>query len=230
MRIEKLSKCYKNITAVDTVSLSFERKTYGLMGPNGAGKTTLLRCMAGLCKPTSGFIYDITPKKVGYLPQHYGAIGNYTVMEMMEFYSLYRLSAIDKTSLQHYLSLVGLSTNETQRVSQLSGGMLRRLGIAQALIGAPELLLFDEPTVGLDPKERYQFKELLKELQGTCTIILSTHILTDLENVCDENILLRDGKVLYQGTSDALIADATNLSGKNYGSLETAYLWMVDNL
>lgn len=227
MQIEGLTKRYGRVSALDRVSFSAERKVYGLMGPNGAGKTTLLRCIAGLCKADSGRIAFEREEMIGYLPQSFGAISSFTVFEMMEFYSVYRHVDPNANKLIEYLAMVNLVEAQNTRVSNLSGGMLRRLGIAQALIGDPTTILFDEPTVGLDPEERVSFLKLIDRIKDGRTIILSTHILSDVDRVCDYRVFMSNGKICAIGTEEELCQRVMEESGNLCTSTEEAYLWLV---
>lgn len=230
MQINGLTKRYGKTVALNNVSICLDRKIYGLMGANGAGKTTLLRCIAGLLKPDAGTVTANSAGGIGYLPQSYGAIGNFTVLEMMEFYSVHRKINADRKTLLGYLKAVHLDEQADTKVSRLSGGMLRRLGIAQTLIGEPKLLLFDEPTVGLDPEERHNFLQLLKQLGEGRTIILSTHILNDIDEVCEERIFLASGTICATGTREALCQRVEEESGAPCNSTEEAYLWLAKHI
>ncbi|QBD78858.1 ABC transporter ATP-binding protein [Ktedonosporobacter rubrisoli] len=221
--IDQVSKQYKKgKQALQDVTLRMEAGVWGLVGPNGAGKTTLLRILASLLKPTSGVVSwdgeDIVayPQalrcELGYLPQHFGVYPQLTAYEFLRYIG--ELKGLTGSLLRHrvdtVLDLVHLTNEANHRLRTFSGGMIRRIGIAQALINDPRILVLDEPTVGLDPAERVSFREIIASLQGERLVILSTHIITDIEVMATEIALLRDGRLFWNGTCDALLADATN--------------------
>ncbi|WP_067466428.1 ATP-binding cassette domain-containing protein [Actinomadura macra] len=222
MRIvtENLSKTYGGgVVALDHVSLDLGPGMVGLLGSNGAGKTTLMRILVGVVRPTGGRASlggrDITDRRrrrdlqrvLGYLPQELALYPELTAQEFVEYIGLLKgLSARRRREeARRLLDLVGLAAFADRRVRGLSGGMCRRVGIAQALLGDPELLIVDEPTAGLDPEERIRFRSLLAELGGDRTVLLSTHILEDVAQTCPQLVVLDHGRVLFQGlTADLL--------------------------
>lgn len=198
LKIDNISKEYKKKKVLNNINLVLENKTYGLLGPNGSGKTTLLRIIANIITPTTGHI-NKKELKIGYLPQKFGVLNELTVYEMMYYFA--SLKYIDRNDreriINDVLELVNLKNEVNKKCSQLSGGMLRRLGVAQAIMGEPDLILLDEPTVGLDLEERVNFKTILQKLQYKYPIILSTHIVEDVEDVCDDIIVLNKGHILF---------------------------------
>ena len=208
LEICDVSKQYKDKCAVDHASLTLTPGVWGLLGANGAGKTTLMRMIAGIMKPTGGEIrYDgieigTMGEKYrdifGYLPQEFGFYPGFSVQDYLEYMAA--LKGIGKREtkekIQELLELVSLTDVRKKKISKLSGGMKRRVGIAQALLGDPEILVLDEPTAGLDPEERIRFRGIISDLSQQKLVLLSTHIVSDLEAVANEIILLRKGVVL----------------------------------
>ena len=205
---ENISKLYGNSPALSGINLSLDNGVYGLLGPNGAGKTTLMRIMTDLLKPSTGRVLldgrDIEVlgadfrRRLGYLPQDFGFYPSYTA----EQYLLYiaRLKGLTKFEAKRQtgdlLEMVGLYEKRNQKMKGLSGGQRQRVGIAQALLGDPDILVLDEPTAGLDPEERIRFRGIISNLSRQKTVLLSTHIVSDLEAVANEMILLKKGHVL----------------------------------
>ena len=217
-----LGHTYKNgHTALDGVDVQFGTGLFGLLGPNGAGKSTLMRVICTLLVPTRGTVtvggHDVTADRravrsmLGYLPQEFGAWRRYRVEEVLD--TLARLSGLSgknhrRQRVAETLELVGLSEVADQKVKKLSGGMLRRLGVAQALVHEPDVLIVDEPTVGLDPEERMRFRQLMGRLGRERTILLSTHIVADLGGGCREIALLDAGSIVFSGTPKNLLEQA----------------------
>ena len=207
LRVEHLSKRFGKTLALSDVSLHLEGGTYGLLGPNGSGKTTLFRCITGGLNPNSGSIEK--PETVGYLPQHFSAFKHLSCYEMLEYYAALRKipKPRQRETIEEALTEVNLQEKLRARCGSLSGGMLRRLGIAQALLGDPPVILFDEPTAGLDPEERMRFKLLVGKLKRKGVIsVISTHIVEDVEAVCDRIIVLHKGKLLREGTAAEIVS------------------------
>lgn len=198
-------KILKNIT------FSFEPGVYGLLGPNGAGKTTMMRCIAGLyAVPPKSICYRGNPLhngkrpafQIGYLPQKYGMYKDLTLSQMLHLIADMK-GIKDKEAERHVrsaLEFVNLSDRAESRVKELSGGMVRRAGIAQALLGDPEIIIFDEPTAGLDPEERLRFQNIIAEIKKDKIIIISTHIVEDVEAVCDQVAVMQDGHIAFSGS------------------------------
>lgn len=205
IQIKNLSKKFKSHTVLNDITINFENKTYGLLGENGAGKTTLIRCITGMYSKYKGNI-EISGKDkknnlVGYLPQNFGAFKELTVNDMMLFMANQKglSSKTASSDIASALELVNLSDKTKTKIGKLSGGMLRRFGIAQALLGDPETIIFDEPTAGLDPEERLRFKNIVEKIKKGKTIILSTHIVEDVDVLCDEIAIMKDGKIIECG-------------------------------
>ncbi len=222
MRIEinNLIKNYGKTKALDNISLEVEQGMYGLLGPNGAGKTTLMRILTTLIPKTAGEVkingIDIGKKRkireiIGYLPQEFSVYPSFTVYETMDYLAL--LSGIEprkkrKSIIIELLEQVNLYKQQKMKVKALSGGMKRRLGIAQALLNDPGILIVDEPTAGLDPEERIRFRNLLSEFAEGRVVILSTHIVEDVEYSCENLAILKEGKLVYAGKAGGLIENA----------------------
>ena len=219
--VSQLTKTYgKKVHALRGVDLEIGAGMFGLVGPNGAGKTTLMRILAGLLRPTSGKVTvlgnDVTTSRgklaiksvLGYLPQELGLYPDLTALEFLEYVAVLK-GVSDKTERQiqlaEILELVGLTGDARRKIRTFSGGMKRRVGIAQALLGSPQLLIVDEPTSGLDPEERVRLRNLLSEMAGRCTVILSTHIIEDISQSCSDLAVIDAGKVLFRGDPSTLI-------------------------
>ena len=206
--IDRVSKQYKNHIAVDRISAKLHKGVYGLLGANGAGKTTLMRMICGILKPTSGTIsfdgMDVSEENyrsvLGYLPQDFGYYPEFTgqdfLLYMAALKGIARPQAKRKTA--ELLQLVSLQDVAKKKTKTYSGGMKQRLGIAQALLSQPELLVLDEPTAGLDPKERVKFRNLIEDLGKESIVLLSTHIVSDIEHIADTVLIMRDGQLIYQ--------------------------------
>lgn len=211
LTVKNLRKDYGAKTALAGVTFSIEEGVCGLLGPNGAGKTTLFRCLAGLLKPSDGS-YE-RPEQLGYLPQRFGAYKQLTVYELLEYYAA--LKKIPKPQqreqIEEALETVNLSDVIENRCGTLSGGMIRRLGIAQAILGSPELILLDEPTAGLDPEERMRFKLLMSRLRKKrIPTIISTHIIEDVEAICERIMIINQGRIVIDGSTAEILQAAEN--------------------
>ena len=215
IKIEALEKRYGNNTALFNVSMVIENGMFGLLGRNGAGKTTLMQILSTLQKPSRGKVLmnDISledtkqiRKMIGYLPQEFSLYPNMTVYETMRY--LAALSGIpvkvQDNRISELLKQVNLWNDRKKRVGKLSGGMKRRLGIAQALLNKPEILIVDEPTVGLDPEERLRFYNLLEEFSSNRIVLVSSHIVSDIESTCENVGVLENGNLLFCGTVEQL--------------------------
>ena len=208
LSFEHISKLYGNTAALQQIDLTLEPGVYGLLGPNGAGKTTLMRIMTDLLAPSTGRVLldgqDIAVmgaafrKKLGYLPQDFGVYPNFTAEQFLLYIA--RLKGLSKFEAKRQtdglLHMVGLEDKKQKKLKGFSGGQRQRVGIAQALLGDPEILVLDEPTAGLDPEERIRFRGIISDLSQQKLVLLSTHIVSDLEAVANEIILLRKGVVL----------------------------------
>lgn len=207
--IDRLTKQYQNKIAVDRISLQLNTGIYGLLGANGAGKTTLMRMVCGILKPTSGTItfdgIDVSEERyrsmLGYLPQDFGYYPEFTgedfLLYMAALKGMRKPQARRKTV--ELLKLVSLHDVAKKKIKTYSGGMKQRLGIAQALLNQPKILVLDEPTAGLDPKERVRFRDLIKDLGKDSIVLLSTHIVSDIEHIADDILMMKSGQLIYQG-------------------------------
>lgn len=218
LKINRLTKQYKDKLAVDNVSLKLTPGIWGLLGANGAGKTTMMRMVAGILKPTSGGVFydglsidDLGESYrdiFGYLPQTFGFYPEFTVKSYLEYMSA--LKGIGKKdaslTIERLLQMLALSDVKNKKIRRLSGGMQRRVGIAQALLNDPEILILDEPTSGLDPGERVRFRNILAEFAKERIILISTHIVSDVENIATRNAVMKDGRIIAAGSTDSLVA------------------------
>jgi len=220
VEITGLSRRFGRTTAVAGVDLRAGPGVLGLLGPNGAGKTSLLRMMATAIPPTSGRLRLLgrdplshgprreIRRRLRYLPQHLGYYRGFTVAEFVEYFALLKdmppgqVPRAVAAAVEH----VGLGDRARTKLRTLSGGMLRRVGIAQAIVNTPELLLLDEPTAGLDPEQRMAFRVLLRDLGQCATIVVSTHLVEDVGAACAQVALMDRGKIIFQGTPDDLTA------------------------
>ena len=210
IEIKELEKFYKKKHALQNINCLLEPHIYGLIGPNGSGKTTLIRCLLQLVHYQKGEIIftndnqEIIPFKdiqIGYLPQLFDTFKELTVYEQLEYFLVLKNTKIIDINkeIERVLTIVNLQEQKKEKTKNLSGGMIRRLGIAQTLLGFPDLLIFDEPTVGLDPDERFRFKEIIKSLKLNIPIILSTHIIEDVSSICSQVIFMKNGQLKYIG-------------------------------
>lgn len=218
--INNLKKSYGNKQVLKGINLEINEGMFGLLGPNGAGKTTLMRILTTLIQKTEGDIkindIEINNKKnirsiVGYLPQEFSIYPNMNVYEALDYLAI--LSGINnkkfrKERIEQLLYKVNLQNHMKTKVKALSGGMKRRLGIAQAILHEPEVLIVDEPTAGLDPEERIRFRNLLRDFSEDRIVILSTHIVEDVEFTCENLAILNEGSILYQGKVKKLLENA----------------------
>lgn len=221
IRMTQLTKTYKgNVQALRGVDLTIGADMFGLLGANGAGKTTLMRMVAGLLRPTSGsvevFGHNMMTLKgkqavkavLGYLPQELGLYPSLTAREFLDYVAILKGitdSQSRKRQIDHVLEQVRLIDAADRKLKTYSGGMKRRVGIAQALLGKPKLLIVDEPTAGLDPEERVRLRNLLSDMAKTCTVILSTHIVEDISQSCTDLAVLDQGNVLFRGSPGDMI-------------------------
>lgn len=207
--IDRISKQYRNKIAVDRVCAKLHQGVYGLLGANGAGKTTLMRMLCGILKPTSGTItfdgIDVSEEQyrgiLGYLPQDFGYYPEFTAMDFLLYFAALKgiPKARAKQKATELLTLVSLEDSGRKKIKTFSGGMKQRLGIAQALLNDPKLVILDEPTAGLDPKERVRFRNLIEQLGKDSIVLLSTHIVSDIEHIADQVLMMKDGQLIFQG-------------------------------
>lgn len=218
MEIKEVSKVYSNgVNALDNISLSIGKGMFGLLGPNGAGKSSLMRTLATIQAPDNGHVrfndIDVLKspnelrKVLGYLPQEFGVYPRVSAFKLLDYLAVMK-GIKDKKVRHQKVNLLLEQTNlyafKDKSVANFSGGMVRRFGIAQALIASPELIIVDEPTAGLDPEERNRFYSLLSEVGEQTTLILSTHIIEDIQGLCDEIAIINKGKVVGQGAIKTL--------------------------
>ncbi|MCI8884474.1 MAG: ABC transporter ATP-binding protein [Dorea sp.] len=218
LELKNVSKEFKGVHAVSDVSVSMRKGVYGLLGVNGAGKTTLMRMLCTLIRPTSGEITwegknilemgaayrDV----LGYLPQDFGYYPDLSISDYMMYIASIKgirpMAARKRT--KQLLGQVGMAKYEKRKMKTLSGGMARRIGIAQAMLNNPKILVLDEPTAGLDPNERIRFRNLISELSEDRLVLLSTHIVSDVEFIANQIMLMKNGELFYEGTTEELIS------------------------
>ncbi|REB06632.1 ABC transporter ATP-binding protein [Sporosarcina sp. BI001-red] len=218
LKLEKVSHRYKDQEALKSIDCELSPGIYGLLGPNGAGKSTLLRILVDVLVPTNGrVLYNnraITAlgasyrEQLGYLPQEFHGYSQFTAEEFLKYVA--NLKGLDaktaRVRVKHVLALVGLTSASRKKLKGYSGGMRRRVGIAQALLNNPKVLILDEPTAGLDPSERIRLRGILSQLAQDTIIILSTHIVSDIEYVADEVLLLKEGQLIEKASPRELLA------------------------
>jgi len=215
--ISNLTKDFHGFKAVNDISLEMEKGVYGLLGVNGAGKTTLMRMLCTLMHPTIGtisyngkdiFKLDGEYRKIlGYLPQEYGFYPDFSVMDYRNYIASIKglRQSVARKRVKEVLHQVGMEQYKSRKMKKLSGGMKRRIGIAQAILNDPKILILDEPTAGLDPRERIRFRNLISELAQDRLVLLSTHIVSDIECVASKIFLMKDGSIELAGTAQELI-------------------------
>ncbi len=225
IKVENLTKKYGNLAALDGVSFEMrEGEVIGVLGPNGAGKTTLLQILVTFINPTSGKVIidnlninnplhqQEIKSKIGYLPEHAPLYEDMTVVEYLRFVG--KMQGIDKNCLEEAIFSViekcGLERKENQEIATLSKGYRQRLGIAQALIHDPKIVILDEPTTGLDPNQRIEIRNLIKEIGKTKTVILSSHVLSEIQSTCSRVLIINKGRIVADGTPENLEADSRN--------------------
>ena len=225
---DRITKQYKNKIAVDRMSFTLARGVTGLLGANGAGKTTLMRILCGILVPDSGTVtcdgMDVETEEyreiLGYLPQEFGYYPEFSGRDFLLYMSavkgLRKKEALKKTA--ELIELVGLKDAGRKKVRTYSGGMKQRLGIAQALLNDPQILIMDEPTAGLDPQERIRFRNLIAAIGKDRIVLLSTHIVSDLEHIADRLMIMKEGRLLWQGEWNAA-----------EGTLEEFYISKIGN-
>lgn len=215
LTIDRLSKQYNNKIAVDRISLKLQKGVYGLLGANGAGKTTLIRMICGVLKPTSGTIsFDGTDvgeeayrDVLGYLPQDFGYYPEFSAVDFMYYMaSLKGLTKVQaRAKTRELLEIVSLTEVAKKKIKTFSGGMKQRLGIAQTMLNNPKILVLDEPTAGLDPKERVRFRNLISQLGKDRIVLLSTHIVSDVEHIADTILIMKNGQMLHCGSLENIM-------------------------
>lgn len=233
LAVENIKKSYKNKYVLKDISITFGDGIYGLLGENGAGKTTFLSVLTGLLVPDSGIVtYDGVAihhkqsnyrEKLGYMPQYATYYPNFTADEFMRYMCI--LKGVEKKKqaslISELLNKVNLYDARNDKIGTFSGGMKQRLGIAQAIINNPQVLILDEPTAGLDPRERIRFRDLILELAANRTILLATHIVPDIEQIANQVIILHSGKIVAMGSKENLLNELQS----NILNLEDLFLY-----
>ena len=230
LTIDRLTKQYKNKIAVDRLSFSLTKGVTGLLGANGAGKTTLIRMLCGILVPTSGEItyngISVSDEHyrnvLGYLPQEFGYYPEFTGKDFLMYFAALKgfTKKAAEVRVNELLELVGLSQVQKKKIKTYSGGMKQRLGIAQALINRPEVLILDEPTAGLDPKERVRFRNLIDEIGKESIVLLSTHIVSDIEHIADHIIMMKNGQIIWQGSHKEIEGDLEDFYMEQFDDAE----------
>lgn len=221
--LKNITKKYKNKEVLSHLNFEFDNKICAFIGHNGSGKSTLMRIITGLIEPTQGEvifyqndkIIDYKKVKFGYLSQEFNAFKEFTVYEQLEYFAIMKKinKKVYSNEIKKVLVEVNLWENKDVKCKNLSGGMIRRLGIAQTLLGSPDVIILDEPVVGLDPDERMRFMEIIKSIQLDIPIIFSTHIIDDISSLSPEIILFKNGQIKFNGSSSQFIDSA---KGKIY--------------
>ncbi|MEU2823584.1 ATP-binding cassette domain-containing protein [Streptomyces bacillaris] len=239
-KVAGLTVRHRRKTALDAVDLDLPRGVHGLLGPNGAGKTSLIRVLATVSAPDAGRVEllgrDVGPgadhreraavrRLLGYLPQEFGHYPGFTVREFVGYVAwLKEMDGAEvAAAVERAVDRVGLGDRIDTKVKTLSGGMVRRVGVAQAIVNEPELLLLDEPTAGLDPEQRVEFRALLRELGRTSTVIVSTHLVEDVAAACTDVTLIEAGRIAYRGTTADLIELGDAADGLGGNPIERGY-------
>ncbi|WP_030814028.1 ABC transporter ATP-binding protein [Streptomyces sp. NRRL F-2799] len=237
VRVTGLCVRHRRTVALDSVDLELGTGVHGLLGPNGAGKTSLIRVLATVARPSAGRVEllgrDSADQRerseirgqLGYLPQEFGYYPAFTVREFVAYVAWLKEVPADRVpaAVQRALGRVGLAARADAKMRTLSGGMVRRVGIAQAVVNDPSLLLLDEPTAGLDPEQRVEFRELLRELGASTTVVVSTHLVEDVAAACTEVTLLDEGRIAYRGTPASLTRLGETSDGPGDHPIERGY-------
>lgn len=226
LTVDRLTKQYKNKIAVDRISYCFHQGVYGLLGANGAGKTTFMRMLCGILQPTGGHVsfdgMDVSSEDyrgvLGYLPQDFGYYPNFTGLDFMLYMAALKgfgkKQAVRRS--KELLEFTALKEVENKKIKTYSGGMKQRLGIAQALLNDPKILILDEPTAGLDPKERVRFRDLMEERGKDSIVILSTHIVSDIEHIADTVLMMKGGQMIFHGARKEIKEDLEEFYLENF--------------
>ena len=228
LTIDSLTKRYGNRSVVNNVNLNLHEGINGLLGANGAGKTTLMRMICGVLRPDNGNIsldgIDVKTEdfraELGYLPQDFGYYPNFSANDFLMYMSALKglSKSHAKRKTDELLELVGLANVAKKKIKTYSGGMKQRVGIAQALLNDPKLLIVDEPTAGLDPAERKRFRDLIAQLSQDSIVLLSTHIVSDIEPIADRVLILREGNLIYNESWDKSRTDLEELYMQKFGA------------
>ena len=234
IELSAVEKRFRDRTAVKKTDLCLESGVYGLLGENGAGKTTLMRMICGVLKPTGGRIrcdgIEIGQlgrayrRLLGYLPQDFGYYGEFSARRVLRYMAALKAMPQDRAErrIDEMLDLVDLAPFQKQKLKTFSGGMLRRIGIAQALLNDPEILILDEPTAGLDPRERVRFRNIISSLGKERTVVLSTHIVSDVDYIADQIMIMKHGEIAEEGTAQELTRAAGKIAWKCVAGEEEA--------
>lgn len=234
IELSAVEKRFRDRTAVRKTDLCLESGVYGLLGENGAGKTTLMRMICGVLKPTGGRIrcdgIEIGQlgreyrRLLGYLPQDFGYYGEFSARRFLRYMAALKAMPQDRAErrIDEMLDLVDLAPFQKQKLKTFSGGMLRRIGIAQALLNDPEILILDEPTAGLDPRERVRFRNIISSLGKERTVVLSTHIVSDVDYIADQIMIMKHGEIAAEGTAQELTRAAGKIAWKCVAGEEEA--------
>ena len=222
LELVNVQKSFKEKIAVKDISVCLKHGIYGLLGENGAGKTTLMRMICGILEPTQGSILcdgmriqemgGAFRNLLGYLPQDFGYYDDFSAYRFLHYMAALKAIPEDyaKNKIDELLEMVDLTAVKDKKLKTFSGGMIRRIGIAQALLNNPEILILDEPTSGLDPKERVRFRNIISSLGKNRIIILSTHIVSDVEYIADSIMIMKNGKMIRSGTEEELAEEVKN--------------------
>ena len=234
IELSAVEKKFRDRTAVKKTDLCLESGVYGLLGENGAGKTTLMRMICGVLKPTGGRILcdgieigqlgRAYRRLLGYLPQDFGYYGEFSARRFLRYMAALKAMPQDRAErrIDEMLDLVDLAPFQKQKLKTFSGGMLRRIGIAQALLNDPEILILDEPTAGLDPRERVRFRNIISSLGKERTVVLSTHIVSDVDYIADQIMIMKHGEIAAEGTAQELTRAAGKIAWKCVAGEEEA--------
>lgn len=228
--LDHVSKQYQNKTAADGITVTLGPGVVGLLGANGAGKTTLMRMICGILRPTAGTIsfdgMDVSEElyrdALGYLPQDFGYYPSFTGRDFLLYIAALKGLSKDaaKRKCEELLRTVNLEAAADKKIKTYSGGMKQRLGIAQALLNDPKIIVLDEPTAGLDPKERVRFRNMIAQLGENAMVLLSTHIVSDVEHIADRILMMKDGKIIWDGQQEDLPADLEDFYLREFGGVD----------
>ena len=228
--LDHVSKQYQNKTAADGITVTLGSGVVGLLGANGAGKTTLMRMICGILRPTAGTIsfdgMDVSEElyrdALGYLPQDFGYYPSFTGRDFLLYIAALKglSKKASKRKCEELLHTVNLEAAADRKIKTYSGGMNQRRGIAQALLNDPKIIVLDEPTAGLDPKERVRFRNMIAQLGENAMVLLSTHIVSDVEHIADRILMMKDGKIIWDGRQEDLPADVEDFYLREFGGVD----------